>query len=72
MLLEVSEKSLNYTIEGWDINCQVLTSFFKAVIKYYLVIVLFLLELILSMRFFFEIILHASDVPVVLSIARKV
>jgi hypothetical protein len=72
MLLEVSEKSLNYTMLGWDIDCQVFTSFFKALIKYYLVIVLFLLELILSMRFFFEIILHARDKPVVLSIARKV
>jgi len=49
-----------------------LTSFLSAVIKYYLVIVLFRLALILSIRFFFEIILHASSVPVELSIARKV
>lgn len=70
MLLEVSEKSLNSTMLGCDMAFQVLTSFLRAVIKYYFVIDLFLLEFILSIRFFFEIILQANYYPVLLSIAR--
>lgn len=72
MLFEVSEKSLNSTMLAWDIAFHVLTSFLRAVIKYYFVIDLFLLELILSIKFFFEIILHANYYPVLLSIAKYV
>lgn len=70
MLLEVSEKSLNYTIFLWEIAFHVFTSFLRAAIKYYLVKVLFLLALILSIKFFFEIILHANSWPVELSMAK--
>lgn len=51
---------------------QVFTSFLRAVIKYYLVRDLFLLELILSIKFLFEIILQANSSPVMMSTAKKV
>lgn len=63
---------MNYTIFGCEIAFQVLTSFFKAVIKYYFVSVLCLLELIFRIKSFLEIILQANYFPVAFSIDKYV
>jgi hypothetical protein len=49
-----------------------LTSFLRALMKYSFVSDLFLERLILSIRFFFSIILHANNLPPFVSTARKV